>query len=216
MHADEAQYPAGPMPRAVLADDHALLLEAFCLLLAKEVEVVGTARSGAELIRLALLHTPELVITDLSMPDGSGLDAARVIRVQLPATRIIVLSVHEDPALVAAALEAGASGYVVKSAGATDLRTAVAAVMQGERWISPAVRAHQDLLRRAGTPQRLSERERDVARGLIAGESAKQSAARIGITERTVVFHRQRLRARFAVRTTAELIQRLLASEHLA
>jgi DNA-binding NarL/FixJ family response regulator len=110
------QEPSQQLPRAVLADDHALLLDAFRLVLADIVQVVATARSGTELLQLVEQLQPDLAITDISMPNGSGLDATRAIRrLGLP-TRVIVLTVHEDTALAEAVMAAGAGGYVVKSA----------------------------------------------------------------------------------------------------
>lgn len=208
--------PSQQLPRAVLADDHALLLDAFRLLLADMVQVVATARSGTELLQFVERLQPDLAITDLSMPNGNGLDATRAIcRLGLP-TRVIVLTVHEDAALAEVVMAAGAWGYVVKSASALELEAAVASVLRGVRWISPLIPDRERLLAGEVSTPRLSDREREVARGIVAGEAAKQTAARLGITPRTVAFHRERLRERFHVRTTAELVQRLLAMEHLS
>lgn len=208
--------PSQQLPRAVLADDHALLLDAFRLVLADIVQVVATARSGTELLQLVVQLQPDLAITDISMPNGSGLDATRAIRrLGLP-TRVIVLTVHEDAALAETVMAAGAWGYVVKSASALELEAAVASVLHGVRWISPLVPDRERLLSGEASAPRLSDREREVARGIVAGEAAKQTAARLGITTRTVAFHRERLRERFHVRTTAELVRRLLAMDHLA
>lgn len=190
--------------RVVLADDHTLLLEALTLILEPVGSVVATAKSGPELVSLVLEHTPDLVITDLSMPGGSGFSAVREICALEEAPPVIVLTVHDDPGTLEAAMQAGAQGYVVKSAASTDLLQAVRTVMGGSTYRPPDASTSGN-----GVSMRLTPRQHAVIRGLVEGLTSKQIAQNLGITERTVVFHRQELRKRLGVRTPQEMIHLL-------
>ena len=204
-------------PRVLLADDHGLLLEAFTRLLEPEVTVVGRVTDGRALVRAALELRPEVVVADVSMPELNGLEAGRQIRQALPDTRLIFLTVHEDPELAAEAFRAGASGFVVKSSAASELAQAIRDALAGRRYLTPRV-AGGDL--RAlpaptspGSPlDRLSPREREVLQLLAEGRSMKEIGARLGITTRTVAFHKYRLMDKLAVRSTAEIVQ--IAARH--
>lgn len=201
-----------PKARVLLADDHGLLLEAFTRLLEPEVTVVGRAADGRALVRAALELRPDIVVADVSMPELNGIEAARQIREALPGVRLIFLTVHDDPALAAEAFQAGASGFVVKSSAASELVQAIRQAVAGRRYLTPRI-AGGDL--RAlpaptapGDPlDRLSPREREVLQLLAEGRSMKEVAARLGITTRTVAFHKYRLMAKFSLHSTAELVQ---------
>ena len=201
-----------PRPRVLLADDHGLLLEAFTRLLEPEVAVVGRAVDGRALVRAALELRPDVVVTDVSMPELNGLEAGRQIRQALPGVRLVFLTVHEDPALAAEAFRAGASGFVAKSSAASELLRAIRDALAGRRYLTPRV-AGGDL--RAlpapaahGSPlDRLSPREREVLQLLAEGRAMKEIGARLGITVRTVAFHKYRLMAKLGAHSTAELGQ---------
>lgn len=195
--------------RIVLADDHALLLDALTLILQPVGTVVATAQTGQALLDAVHRHGPDLVITDLSMPGMSGIEAIRAIRTTDPKVPIIALTVHADVGVLRTTLEAGASGYVVKSAAALELLTAVRAVMAGERHTPPVLT--MDIETGAQTPlERLSERERAVLALLADGLTSRQIADRLAIAERTVVFHRERMRKRLGARSTIELINMVI------
>lgn len=193
-----------PPLRVVVADDHALLADAMALLLGPMAEVVGTAHDGETLVRLVQEQRPALVLTDLSMPLLSGLDATRLIRQLVPPPEVIIVTVHSDVALRDAAFAAGARGYVVKSAAAADLRAAVAAVMRGERFCSELAALDQP---RAESPlQTLTPREREVLALVAEGLTAKEIGARLGISERTVSFHKDQMKHRLGARSTVEMV----------
>lgn len=204
-------------PRILLGDDHGLLLEAFARLLEPEATVVGRATDGRALVQAALELRPDVVVTDISMPELNGLEAGRQIRQALPGTRLIVLTVHEDPALAAEAFRAGANGFVVKSSAASELLQAIRDALAGRRYLTPRI-AGGDVRAlpaeaASGSPlERLSAREREVFQLLAEGRSMKEIGARLGITPRTVAFHKYRLMDKLAVRSTAELVQ--VAARH--
>jgi DNA-binding NarL/FixJ family response regulator len=199
-----------PRPRAILADDHTLVLEAIAHFLRDVVDVVAQASNGDDLVALVRAHRPDLVITDISMPGRSGIDVCRVLRDHGEKPPMIFLTVHDDPAVIQSGLEAGADGFVVKSAVASELLEAIGTVLAGASWMSPTLRARLDAAADHATRPLLTQRERQVAVLLLEGRSAKQIAVQLGITERTVVFHKQRLRSRFGAANTAQLLGHLI------
>ena len=209
-----------PRPRVLLADDHGLLLEAFTRLLEPEFTVVGRAVDGRALVRAALELRPDVVVADVSMPELNGLEAGRQIRQALPQVRLVFLTVNEDPELAAEAFRVGASGFVVKSSAASELSQAIRDALAGRRYLTPRVAG--GALRAlpppaapgspAATLDRLSPREREVLQLVAEGRSMKEIGARLGITTRTVAFHKYRLMDKLAVRSTAELVQ--VAARH--
>jgi len=207
-----ASMDGGEEPRRiVLADDHALLLEAFTHILKPVGEVVATARDGLRLVELVKEHRPDLVITDLSMPELSGVEAVRQIRALTDPPLVIVLTVHAEPGMLQAAFAAGAQGYVLKNSESSELLDAVAAVCGGGHFVTPALAS---VLDDAKVPQ-ISERERQVLGLLAGGMSAKRIAVELGIAHRTVVFHKDRLRQRFGARSVPELIALALRGGHI-
>jgi DNA-binding NarL/FixJ family response regulator len=206
-----------PKPRILLADDHGLLLEAFTRLLEPEATVVGRATDGRALVRAALELRPDVVVVDVSMPELNGLEAGRQIRQALPATRLVILTVHEDPALAAEAFRAGAAAFVVKSSAASELSQAIRDALAGRRYLTPRVAGGDVQALPADPPagsavDRLSTRQREVLQLLAEGRSMKEIGARLDITTRTVAFHKYRLMEKLGVRSTAELVQ--VAARH--
>jgi len=198
-------------PRVLLADDHVLLLEAFRRMLEPEVAVVGAVADGAALVEQALALEPDLVVADVSMPRMNGLEAARRLRGELPRSRVVFLTVNEDPQLAAEAFALGASGYLLKSSTATELREAIRAVLSGRRYLSKRLAGGDpDALPAAASADRpleqLTLRERDVLKLLAEGLSMKQIGAELGIATRTVAFHKYRMMESLGVRTSAELV----------
>jgi len=198
-------------PTILLADDHVLLLAAFRRMLEPAYRVVGAASDGAALVEEALRLEPDLVVADVSMPRMNGLEAARRLRGELPRTRVVFLTVDEDPQMAAEAFALGASGYVLKSSTALELDEAIRAALAGRRYLSrrikdgdlaalPAAAAHASPL------ERLTLRERDVLKLLAEGLSMKQVGAELGIAARTVAFHKYRMMETLGLSTSAELV----------
>ncbi len=212
---------AGPRPTVLLADSQALLLEAFARLLEPELKVVGRATDGMRLVEEALRLEPALVLTDVSLPRLGGLAAARLLRSELPGTRVVFLAAQDDPQVAAEAFRAGARGYVLRSASPWELSRALRAVLRGERWLSPALAggnpdALPDDARPAGPLVRLSPRKREVIQLLAEGNSMKQAAAVLGITTRTIAHHKYQAMRALAVKSSAQLVRFAVESRLLA
>jgi DNA-binding NarL/FixJ family response regulator len=199
-------------PRVLLADDHRLLREAFAQLLQPRYEVVGSVADGRALLDAAPRLRPDIVVLDIAMPLLNGLDAARLLRQQMPEVKIIFLTVNEDPELAAAAFRAGALGFLLKNSAASELLQAVEEVFQGRSYITPL--ATQGLVGSfLHTPEpgknlvELSQRQREVLQLLTEGRTMKEIARTLKITSRTVAFHKYRLMQELGIRTSAELVQ---------
>jgi DNA-binding NarL/FixJ family response regulator len=194
----------------LLADDHVLLLAAFRRMLEPKFEIVGASADGAALVEEALRLEPDLVVADVSMPRMNGLEAARRLRGELPRTRVVFLTVNEDPQMAAEAFALGASGYVLKSSTALELDLAIRAVLAGRRYLSKRIAGGDPASLPASalsSPlERLTLRERDVLKLLAEGLSMKQVGAELGIAARTVAFHKYRMMETLGLRSSAELV----------
>jgi len=151
------------------------------------------------------------VVADISMPRMNGLEAARRLRGELPGTRVVFLTVNEDPQMAAEAFALGASGYLLKSSTATELHAAIRSVLAGRRYLSKRLAGGDpDALPAAATADRpleqLTLRERDVLKLLAEGMTMKQIGAELGIATRTVAFHKYRMMESLGLRTSAELV----------
>ena len=199
-------------PSVLLADDHTLLLEAFQKLLAEDCDVVGMVADGRALIAAAMKLRPDVVVVDVAMPLLNGLDAARQIKQLLPETRIVFLTMNEDPDLAAEAFRAGASGYLLKRSAASELLTAIREVVQRRSYVTPLVtEGLVGSMMHGADSQRpakqLTARQREVIQLLAEGHSMKEVAAILSIATRTVAFHKYRIMEQLQIKTTAELIQ---------
>ena len=200
-----------PNARVLVADDHALVMEAFRKLLEPEFEVVGVASDGRKLLQLALQTRPDVVLLDLGMPLLNGFDAGRQLKKLLPATKIIVVTMNEDVDTADAALYEWASGYVLKSSGGTDLRKAIIAAISGRKYISQRI-ADRQSERFIRDPRRLQARpltcrQREVLQLLAEGQSMKQAAAELKITIRTIAFHKYRIMEEYGLRNNSDLVR---------
>ena len=199
-------------PRVLLADDHTLLLEAFEKLLSDECDVVGAVADGRALVEAAKKLKPDVVVVDVAMPLLNGLDAARQIRQLLPETRIVFLTMNEDPDLAAEAFRAGASAYLLKRSEASELLTAIREVVKHRSYVTPLVTeglvgSVLKQAERARPSQELTPRQREVLQLIAEGRSMKEVAAILNVAPRTVAFHKYRMMEQLKIKTTAELIQ---------
>jgi DNA-binding NarL/FixJ family response regulator len=197
--------------RVLIADDHALVVEAFKKLLEPEFKVVGVASDGRELLELAREVRPDVVLLDLGMPILNGFDAGQRLKKLLPAAKMLVVTMNEDADTAAAALREWASGYVLKSSDATELRKAIIAVMNGKKYVSQRIadRQSQQFIwdpRRTQT-RHLTNRQREVLQLLAEGHSMKQAAAELHITPRTIAFHKYQIMQEYGLRNNSELLR---------
>src|SRR6185295_15241712 len=166
-------------PRVILADDHTLLLDAFRKLLMDECEVVAAVSDGRALLEATATLRPDVVVVDIAMPLLNGIDAARQIKQTLPDTRIIFLTMNEDPDLAAEAFRAGASGYLLKRSAASELQMAIREVVMHRSYVTPLVTEGLmgSMLRGPATrqaPQELTPRQREVVQLVAEGHSMKE------------------------------------------
>lgn len=201
--------------RVVIADDHTLVREGIRHVLEAEggISVVAEAATAAEAVQLVAQHTPDVAVFDISMPGETGLSAAARLRALAPETRILILSMYDNPEYVLESVRAGAHGYILKDSASTDLRAAVRAVHDGESYFSPpiatklteALRGAVDAEQRTNALGLLTSRERDVLEGIATGETNKAIATRFGISHRTVETHRESLMRKLRIKTVAGL-----------
>lgn len=204
--------PSVRRPRLLLADDHDLLVDALRHLLEREFSVLRGVSDGVALVDAAVELRPDIVLCDVSMPRLSGLQAVQRIRQLLPQVHCIVLTMHEDPALAAEAFRVGASAYVLKSTPAAELLRAIRTVLAGDSYPSRVTTPEQPpaanrRLTDICEAESLSVREREVLRLVAGGKTMKETAAALGITPRTVAFHKYRIMRHLSMRSSAELVQ---------
>ena len=189
----------------LLADDHALVRRGFRRLLEDDpsIEVVGEASNGEEAIRMTSELKPTVVVMDAAMPGTSGLAAIPAVLAAAPSVRVLMLSMHAEETLVRQALDAGASGYVLKSALDLDLAAAVHRVAAGEKVLDPAVSKAPA----AGSERsRLTPRELQVLQLICSGLSNREMAQKLELSVNTVAVHRTNIMNALNVHKTAELV----------
>ena len=207
----------GPV-RVMLVDDHAVVRAGYRRLLADEPDLrVVAEHADADAAHAALLALPpgevELLVLDLSMPGRSGLDLLRRVRQRWPTLPVLVFSMHDSPALVAQALQAGAAGFVTKSSEPAALVAALRRVARGETGVlSPDIACAVVSLAAAAPQQLLSAREFEVLRGLVEGLTVDQIADRLHLSGKTVSNYQTQIRQRLGVATAVDLLR--YAQEH--
>jgi DNA-binding NarL/FixJ family response regulator len=199
-------------PGVVLADDHGLLLEALSKLLAPACNVVATVTDGRALVETAVRLQPDVIVADIGMPQLNGLDAAEQLRTKLPGTKLIFLTVNEDPDIAAEAIRRGALGYLLKKSAGTELFQAIQEVLQGRHYITPLITREPTMVfvSRAEHAQRkpgLTLRQREVLQLLAEGRSMKEAADILKVTPRTIAFHKYAMMQQHGFKTGAELVQ---------
>jgi two-component system NarL family response regulator len=198
--------------RVLLADDHRLLRELLREQLQKEpdIEVVGEASSGRELMEQLAARSPDLVVLDIAMPGLNGIDAMAELAARHPAVKVICLSGYSDRRYVRAMLKAGAAGYVVKSAAGTELLRAIRAVAAGQSYLCPEAAAAvvRDVRARGGASGglgSLGKREMQVLQLLAEGNRSSSIAEKLSISVATVDTHRRNIMRKLDLHTVAEL-----------
>jgi two-component system response regulator NreC len=206
--------PAGETLRVMLADDHKVLRESLRMYLERNgCEVIAEASTGEEALALAAKLRPEVLVMDLEMPGLGGLAITHRIAKLASGPRVLILSAYDDEEYVIEALtQAGAWGYLVKRDGTDELINAIRAVSRGKRYVSPSIAPL--LLGRLKSPcpassilDVLTRREREVLRLIGQGATSKEIAERLGISPKTAQVHRENLKQKLDLRTTADLVR---------
>jgi DNA-binding NarL/FixJ family response regulator len=206
------------MIRILLADDHALVRAGIRALVQRVsgLEVVGEADNGREALRLAKLLNPDVVLMDIAMPELNGLDAIARILQYNPKIAIIILSMHESREHVLRALQAGASGYVLKNAAVDELEKAIRTVARGQKYLTPAVSGQviagvtatrSAAPGAAGAADSLTQRQREILQLIAEGRSSREIAAVLNISVKTVETHRSLLMERLNLHDVAGLVR---------
>lgn len=197
--------------RVLLADDHPVVRAGLRHVLQRGdgIEIVGEVADGRALVQAAETLGPDVAIVDLSMPELNGIDATRAIRRVRPACHVLVLSVHCTEDSVLDAIEAGATGYLLKEAADEELGRAVEAVSEGKAYFSPGVSRllANRITERGKRRSRLSAREREVVQMICEGRHLREIAARLFISPQTVKTHRANAMGKLGSRSTAELVR---------
>lgn len=202
-----------PKIRILLVDDHAMLRTGLKMLInaQPDMEVVGEASNVAEATAATKKLSPNVVTLDLSIPGETGLNFLQAVRDEGLPVRVLVVTMHDDPAYFRAALQAGAAGYVVKSAADHELLTAIRAVHDGRLFVSMTNNrddaASQYLSNSAGPTQPLSDRERNVLIYLAEGYTNKEIAKRMDLSVKTVETYRARIAAKLHLRSRPDIVR---------
>ena len=199
-------------PRVLLADDHVMVAEALKSLLAPEFDLVGVVEDGRALVEAAGKLRPDVIVADVTMPNLNGIDALVRLRQGGDRVPVVFLTMHRDVTFARRALDAGASGFVLKHSAPAELVTAIRAALDGRTYLTPQL-AGEVLEAMKQGPERTSDpiasltpRQREVLQLLAEGLSAKQIAAKLEISARTVEFHKYQMMETLGIRTNAELI----------
>jgi DNA-binding NarL/FixJ family response regulator len=200
-------------PRVLMADDHSLILAGLRKLVEVECEVVGTVEDGRALVEAAQKLQPDLILLDIAMPFLNGLEAARQLRVLVPESKLIFLTMHASPTYATEAFQAGASGYLLKRSAASELSAAIRSVLHGQHFLTPLIT--KDVLDSVLNPSSgergttvsmaLTPRQREVLQLVAEGRGTKAIATALKVSVKTVEFHKARIMQQLDIHTTASL-----------
>ncbi|HEV7162579.1 MAG TPA: response regulator transcription factor [Solirubrobacteraceae bacterium] len=195
--------------RVVLADDHMPMRRSLRLLLEGEpgLEVVAEADDHASATRQVHSHRPEVLVLDLGMRDGSSIETIRSLSEHSPQTRIVILTMEDNPVFAQRTLTAGAVGFVAKDLADVELPEAIRAAARGEEYVSPRVAARLDVLHRALTDNKLTQREVEVLRLIAFGHTSVEIARMLHLSPRTIETHRAHIHKKLGLASRSELVR---------
>lgn len=209
------------MIKVFIADDHAIVRTGLRALLQSDpaITLVGEATGGYETIEKVTLHQPDILVLDISMPDLDGISVVKKLTPQFPELKILILTLHDDKALLREAIKSGASGYILKQAAESDLIMAISVIMRGDMYIEPSML--QGVINESIKPSQseevedpipLTAREIDVLKLIAQGFTNRQIGEELSISVRTVEGHRANLTNKLGIRSRVELVR--YAREH--
>ncbi|EAP76240.1 response regulator transcription factor [Roseovarius nubinhibens] len=204
-----------PAPtRIVIVDDHPMVAEGVEAILETydDIEVVATLSDGQQIIDQVSQLAPDVILLDLNMPGIGGLSTTEIILERRPATRILILSMHDSPEYISSALSHGAMGYVLKDVPTDEIKLAIDAVMRGERYLCTGAQGSLEPQGGAGVREQLTNREQTILLQLAQGRSNKDVALALDISVRTVETHRKNIKRKLGISSTAGLTR--YALEH--
>ena len=205
-------------PRILIADDHTLVAEAFKTLLEPDYLVIKLVTDGRSLLLAAKELKPDVVLLDLGMPLLNGLDAGQELKKSFPRTKLIILTMNEDPDVASKALRNWAAGYLLKKSAGIELKKAISEVLRGHSYVTPCIaqKLMDEFIRdpRPDRAKELTQRQRQVLQLLAEGQSMKEAAAVLDIAVRTIAFHKYRIMEDFDLKTNADLV-RFAIREHI-
>jgi DNA-binding NarL/FixJ family response regulator len=198
-------------PRVLIADDHRLVAEALKSLLAPDYDLVGVVEDGRALVEAARTLRPDVIVADVTMPHLNGIDALVQLRQDGDRVPVVFLTMHRDATFARRALDAGASGFVLKHSAPAELISAIRAALQGKTYLTPQIAG--EVLgamklapeKAAASVDSLTPRQREVLQLVAEGHSAKEIASRLGISARTVEFHKYQVMETLGLHSSAEL-----------
>jgi DNA-binding NarL/FixJ family response regulator len=196
----------------LLADDHLLVAEALKSLLASEFDLVGVVEDGRALVEAAGRLRPDVIVADVSMPQLNGIDALVQLRQGGDSVPVVFLTMHRDASFARRALDAGASGFVLKHSAPAELITALRAALEGKTYLTPQLATEVLQSMKQGPGQAgdalasITPRQREVLQLLAEGHAAKEIAAKLSISARTVEFHKYQMMETLGLHTNSELI----------
>jgi RNA polymerase sigma factor (sigma-70 family) len=207
-------------PRLLMADDHSIMLAGLRKLVEGTCEVIGAVEDGRALVEAAEQLRPDLILVDISMPLLNGMDAARQIKKSVPDAKLIFLTMHASPVFATEALQAGASGYLLKQSAASELPHAIETVLNGQVYLTPAITKSvlDSIVKHKSTPMQLRKsltqltpRQREVLQLLAEGKSPKDIAQLLNVSVKTVEFHKTRLMEQLDLHSTLALAKYAIA-----
>ena len=198
--------------KILLADDHTIVRQGLKLILSShaDLQVIGEAANGREVLELAEKLKPDVVLMDVAMPELNGIEATRRLASVSPRTKVLVLSMHKEAVYVREILKAGARGYILKDAIDTELISAIQSVARGDGYISPAISGTllSDYRQNITNPlDLLSSREREVLQLIAEGKTNKEVATGLNLSVYTVDSHRGKIMEKLNLHSTGELVR---------
>ena len=202
-------------PRLLIVEDHEIVIEALVKLLGRRYEIIGTLTDGRGVVEEVGRLRPDVLLLDLSIPHVSGLEVLQRLKARKIPFKAVVLTMHADPGLAVESLKMGASAFVLKESSGRELQDALQLVLAGRTYLSPQITKPTVLLMVQGMvpgTAALTERQLDVLRLVVRGQRAKEIAAALSLTTRSVEAIKYRVMQQLQVRSTAELVR--FAYEH--